>query len=107
MSRYDQRSAQFQTIIVSATVMFAALCTVIIEGTEESSTALETEFRCIDHFTALISSLICVLHPIGNLPDHCCNEVIEYMLAIFSGLAFAFLFLSIILAIKVILLYVK
>jgi hypothetical protein len=30
--RYDQRSAQFQTIIVSATVMFAALCTVIIEG---------------------------------------------------------------------------
>lgn len=29
---YEQRNSQFQTIIVSATVMFAALCTVIIEG---------------------------------------------------------------------------
>lgn len=68
---YDQRSAQFQTIIVSATVMFAALCTVIIEG---------------------------------NLPEGCCNEVIEYMLATFSGISFALLFLSIVLSIKVILL---
>mmetsp|Transcript_7810 Transcript_7810/g.13159 ORF Transcript_7810/g.13159 Transcript_7810/m.13159 type:complete len:373 (+) Transcript_7810:172-1290(+) len=71
---YDQRSAQFQTIIVSATVMFAALCTVIIEG---------------------------------NLPEGCCNEVIEYLLATFSGLSFAFLFLSIVLSIKVILLCSK
>jgi hypothetical protein len=29
---YEQRNSQFQTIIVSSTVMFAALCTVIIEG---------------------------------------------------------------------------
>ena len=89
MFRYDQRSAQFQTIIVSATVMFAALCTVIIEG--NGCVYVWYQCRYNNSFK-------------GNLPEGCCNEVIEYMMATFSGISFAFLFLSIVLSIKVILL---
>jgi len=65
---YEQRNAQFQTIIVSSTVMFAALCTVIIEG------ALPTN----------------------------AGAVVENTMALSAGLSFAFLFLSIVLSLKVV-----
>ena len=66
---------------------------------EDTDTHTPTYTHSLTH--SLWNSLT---HWPGNLPDGCCNPVIEYMLATFSGLAFAFLFLSIVLAIKVILL---
>ena len=66
---YEQRNSQFQTIIVASTVMFGALCTVIIEG---------------------------------QLP---LNTGKKYTLALMtcSGLSFAFLFVCMVLALKLIL----
>lgn len=66
---YEQRNSQFQTIIVSSTVMFGALCTVIIEG---------------------------------NLPTNT-GKVEEIILMGFSGISFAFLFVCMVLSLKVIL----
>lgn len=66
---YEQRNSQFQTIIVSSTVMFGALCTVIIEG---------------------------------DLPTDTGDNQ-EIVLMGFSGVSFSFLFVCMVLSLKVIL----
>ena len=67
-SMYDQRNAEFQTLIISSTVMFSGLSTVIIQG---------------------------YLPPASE-------AYIFYIMAISCSLSFAFLFLCIVLFMKIV-----
>lgn len=83
---YEQRNSQFQTIIVSSTVMFAALCTVIIEGL---NLYLTTNLD-LKPFIG-----------VGQLPVDS-SRFIELGMAVFAGSSFSMLFISIVLSLEIV-----